>query len=65
MPELTPEEQLEIQADRRRRVTAAFRLGSEATPGTSGPSWIGPIAAGIAIALAIALVIGVITLVRH
>ena len=65
MPELTPEEQLEVEADRRRRVTAAFRLGSEATPGTSGPSWIGPIAAGIAIALAIALVIAVITLVRH
>jgi len=65
MPELTSEEQLEVEADRRRRVTAAFRLGSEATPGTWGPSWIGPIAAGVAIALAIALVIGVITLVRH
>jgi len=65
MPELTPEEQLEVDADRRRRVTAAFRLGSEATPGTSGPAWIGPVAAGIGIALAIALVIGVITLVRH
>jgi hypothetical protein len=65
MPELTPEEQVEVEADRRRRVTAAFRLGSEAAPGSSGPSWLGPIAAGIAIALAIALVIGVVTLVRH
>ncbi len=65
MPKLTPDEQLEVEADGRRRVTAAFRLGSEATPGTSGPSWFGPIAAGIGIALAIALVIGVITLVRH
>jgi hypothetical protein len=65
MPELTPEEQLEVAADRRRRVTAAFRLGSEATPSTSGPSWIGPLAAGIAIALAIGLVIGVIALVHR
>lgn len=65
MPELTPEEQLEVAADRRRRVTAAFRLGSEATPSTSGLSWIGPLAAGIAIALGIALVMGVIALVRH
>ncbi len=65
MPELTPDEQLEVEADRRRRVTAAFRLGSEATPGTSGPGWIGPVAAGLGIALAMALVIGVITLVRH
>jgi hypothetical protein len=65
MPELTPEEQLEVEADRRRRVTAAFRLGSEVTPATSGPTWLGPIAAGIALALAIALVVGVIVLVRH
>jgi len=65
MPELTPEEQLEVEADRRRRVTAAFRLGSEATPATAGPTWLGPIAAGIALALAIALVVGVIVLVRH
>jgi hypothetical protein len=62
MPELTPEEMLEVESDRRRRVTAAFRLGSEASPATTGPSWIGPLAAGIAIALAIALVMGVIAL---
>jgi hypothetical protein len=64
MPELTPEQQLEVLADRRRRVTAAFRLGSEATPGSTGPSWIGPLAAGIAIALAIALVMGIVALAR-
>jgi hypothetical protein len=62
MPELTPEEMLEVESDRRRRVTAAFRLGSEASPGTTGPSWIGPIAIGLAVALAIALVMGVIAL---
>ncbi len=65
MPELTPEEQLEVEADRRRRVTAAFRLGSEARPGTGDPSWIGPLAAGVAIAVAIALVMGIIALVHH
>lgn len=65
MPELGPDEQLEVEADRRRRVMAAFRLGSEATPGTPNPSWIGPLAAGAAIALAIALVVGVVTLVHH
>jgi hypothetical protein len=65
MPKLTPEEQLEVEADRRRRMTAAFRLGSEARPGTANPSWIGPLAAGIAFALAIALGIGVVTLVHR
>ena len=64
MPDLSPEDELEIQSDRRRRVTAAFRMGSEAGPGTPGMSWWGPLAAGIAIALAIAVAIGVITLAR-
>ncbi len=64
MPELTPEDLLEIESDRRRRVNAAFRLGSEAPPGAPGPRWLGPLAAGIAIALAVALVAGVITLAR-
>src|SRR5260370_4745573 len=64
MPDLTPEQQLEVLADRRRRVTAAFRLGSEAKPGSSCPSWIGPLARGIAIALAIALVLGIVALAR-
>jgi hypothetical protein len=65
MPELTPEDQLEVEADRRRRVTAAFRLGREAKPGTPGASCVGPILAGLAIAIGIALVIGVVTLVHH
>jgi hypothetical protein len=65
VPELTPEDQLEVEADRRRRVAAAFRLGSAATPGTTSPSWIGPLAAGLAIALVVALVMGVVTLVHH
>lgn len=65
MPELGPEDQLELEADRRRRVASAFRLGSEATPGTPSPSWIGPLAAGVAMAIVVALVVGVVTLVHH
>jgi hypothetical protein len=61
---LTPEDQLEIESDRRRRVNAAFRLGTEATAATVGPPWFGPLAAGVAIAVAIALVMGVIALAR-
>jgi hypothetical protein len=62
MPELSPEDALEVEADRRRRVTGAFRLGSEASARTGGPSSAGQLAAGIAIAVAIALVVGVIAL---
>jgi hypothetical protein len=65
VPELTPEDQLEVEADRRRRVAAAFRLGSEAAASTPAPSWIGPLVAGIGIAIGIALVMGVVTLVHH
>jgi hypothetical protein len=64
MPDLRPEEILEIEADRRRRVTEAFRLGSEATTAGAGLSWLGPLAAGAAIAAAAALIVGVIALVR-
>ncbi len=64
MPDLKPEEVLEIEADRRRRVTEAFRLGSEATTAGAGLSWLGPLAAGAAIAAAAALIVGVIALVR-
>lgn len=64
MPDLAPEDQLEIESDRRRRVTSAFRLGKEAKPATAGLSWAGPLAAGLAIALAIAIVMGVIALAR-
>jgi hypothetical protein len=62
MPDLSPEDVLEIEADRQRRVTAAFRLGSEASPRTSGPSAAGQLGAGVAIAIAILLVLGVIAL---
>jgi cytolysin (calcineurin-like family phosphatase) len=62
MPDLSPEDALEVEADLRRRVTSAFRLGSEASPRASGPSAAGQLAAGIAIAVAIALVLGVIAL---
>ena len=57
MPELSPEDALEVEADLRRRVTSALRLGSEASPRASGPSAAGQLAAGIAIAVAIALVL--------
>jgi len=61
---LKPEEVLEIEADRRRRVTEAFRLGSDATTAGAGLSWLGPLAGGAAIAAAAALIVGVIALVR-
>ena len=64
MPDLKPEEVLEIEADRRRRVTEAFRLGTETSTAGAGLSWIGPLAAGAAIAAAAALIVGVIALVR-
>ncbi|OLC15131.1 MAG: hypothetical protein AUH32_03995 [Actinobacteria bacterium 13_1_40CM_66_12] len=64
MPDLKPEEVLEIEADRRRRVTEAFRLGTEASTAGAGLSWIGPLAAGAAIAAAVAVIVGIIALVR-
>jgi hypothetical protein len=65
MADLSPEEALEVEADRRRRVTGAFRLGSESSPRTTGPSSAAQLAAGLGIALAIALVVGVIAIVHH
>ena len=62
MAELSPEDALEVEADRQRRVTAAFRLGSEASPRGAGPSSAGQLAAGTAIAAAVALIVGVIAL---
>jgi hypothetical protein len=64
MPDPKPEEILEIEADRRRRVTEAFRLGTEASTAGAALPWIGPLAAGVAIAVAAALIVGVIALVR-
>ncbi len=65
MTELSPEEALEVEADRRRRVTAAFRLGSEASPRATGLSARGQLAAGMAIAVVIALVMAVVALTQH
>ena len=65
MAELSPEDALEVEADRRSRVTAAFRLGSEATPRAAGLSARGQLAAGIAMAVAIALVTAVVALTQH
>jgi hypothetical protein len=62
MADLRPEDTLEVEADRQRRVTAAFRLGSEASPRASGPSSAGQLAAGTAIAIGVALILGVIAL---
>jgi hypothetical protein len=65
MTELSPEEALEVEADRRRRVTAAFRLGSEASPRATGLSARGQLAAGMAIAVVIALIMAVVALTQH
>lgn len=64
MTELSPEDALEVEADRQRRVTAAFRLGSEASPRAAGLSARGQLAAGMAIAVAIALIMAVVALTR-
>lgn len=63
MTELSPEDTLEIEADRQRRVTAAFRLGSEASPRAAGLSAAAQLATGVAIAIGVALIMGVIALV--
>jgi hypothetical protein len=65
MADLSPEDALEVEADRLRRVTGAFRLGSESSPRTTGPSSAAQLAAGVAIALAIAIILGVIAIVHH
>jgi hypothetical protein len=62
MPEMSPEDSLEVEADRQRRVTAAFRLGSEASPRAGGLSATGQLATGILIAIGLALLLGVIAL---
>jgi hypothetical protein len=65
MPDFGAEELLAIEADRRRRITAAFRLGSQATVESPSPSWLFPLAIGIVIAIAIALLLGIGTLVQN
>jgi hypothetical protein len=65
MPEMSPEDALEVEADRRRRVTGAFRLGKESSPRTREPSSGAQLAAGMAIAIAVILVLGVIAITHH
>lgn len=62
MTELNASEMLEVEADRRRRVAEALRLGSEASKAASRPSALGALAAGLAIAMAIVLVLAVIAI---
>lgn len=59
MTELSPEETLEVEADRRRRVSGALRLGSQPPQTASRPAGAGAFAAGMAIAVAIAIALGV------
>ncbi len=65
MPDYSPEELLAIEADRRRRVTAAFRLGSHAPEESPGSSWLFPLVIGIAIAVVIALFLGIGTIAEN
>jgi len=65
MPDMSPEDELEVEADRRRRVTGAFQLGSESSPRTAGPASAAQLAAGMAIAIGIILVLGVIAIAHH
>jgi hypothetical protein len=60
MGELSAEEMLEIEADRRRRVSGALRLGTQRPQTAARPTGLGALAAGLAIAVGIALVLGVI-----
>ncbi len=62
MPNYTPDELLAIEADRRRRTIAAFRLGSGATAGAAGPLRLYPLLLGACAAIAIALFLGIGTL---
>jgi hypothetical protein len=63
--DLSPDEQIEVQADQRRRVVAAFVLGSEARPNRHQPRPLVPQLAGLAIALAIAVGIALTALVQQ
>ncbi|TMD89981.1 MAG: hypothetical protein E6I73_09325 [Chloroflexi bacterium] len=65
MPDFSPDERLAIEADRRRRVTAAFRLGSKASGGAPGPAWVLPVVSGIAVAVVIGLFLGIVTLAQN
>jgi len=65
MPDFSADERLAIEADRRRGVRAAFRLGSKGPSGAPGPPWLLPIVMGIAAAIAIGLFLGIATLAQN
>ena len=62
--EFTADEALEIESDRWRRVAAAFLLGMEARAEQRVPEPWGALVAGLCLAAAVALVVGVIGLAR-
>jgi hypothetical protein len=61
---LSLDERLEVERDRRRRMVAAILYGAEARPATTPPRMWGPVLAGVALGLFVALAVGVGTLVR-
>jgi hypothetical protein len=61
---LSLDERFEVERDRRRRMVAAILYGAEARPATTPPRAWGPVLAGVALGLFVALAVGVGTLVR-
>jgi hypothetical protein len=62
MTDLNASEMLEVEADRRRRVGSALRLGTEAPEAGARPPGAGALLAGVAIAIAVALVLAVVAI---
>jgi hypothetical protein len=62
MPDLSPAEILEVEADLRRRTSEALRLGSRASRAAAKPASAGALLAGLAIGIAIILAVGVIAI---
>jgi len=58
------EDEHEVEEDRRRRVVAALVYGDDAPPDTPVPGPWMPLVAGLALALAVMLIVGMGTLVR-
>lgn len=58
------EDEHEVEQDRRQRVVAALVYGDEAPPDTPVPGPWAPLLAGLAIALAVVVIVGMGTLVR-
>jgi hypothetical protein len=61
---LSLDERFEVERDRRRRMVAAILYGADARPATTPPRAWGPVLAGVALGLFVALAVGVGTLVR-